>query len=269
MIPLSLQILVLSMPNPKKNFTQSQRKQGGFASLVQFFPKNQVHASRQCWNSHAKSCVAHSEDLALLDSTMNPTPTMNPTVTAPVTRGHAVDKRVRSKKKRKASLLATRDGGGEGQLKSPPESLQLVTLSTQSAASVAAKIAAANGLPAASTAKPKAKRKCHGNDDKMGEAVGEWDRIKILPNRPTKKAFAKSRGINPHSFQKYAHNDLSKRRTSGSKAGRPSIVTDGNAEFVIQHAIRADRANDGFTASQVIHNLQQLQPELAPLQASN
>ena len=89
----------------------------------------------------------------------------------------------------------------------------------------------------------------------MGEAVGEWDRIKILPNRPTKKAFAKSRGINPHSFQKYAHNDLSKRRTIGSKAGKPSIVTDDNAEFVIQHAIRADRANDGFTASQVIHNL--------------
>ena len=95
------------------------------------------------------------------------------------------------------------------------------------------------------------------------------DRIKIFPNPPKKKGFAKSRGINPHSFQKYAHNDLSKRRTIGSKAGKPSIVTDGNAEFVIQHTIYADRANDGFTARKIIHNFQQLQPELDPDQASN
>ena len=146
--------------------------------------------------------------------------------------------------------------------------MKLVKLSIKRAAAVA-KITAASTATATSTVKPKARRACHGNDNKMGEAVEEWDRIKNLPNAPKKKQFANSRGINPATFQKYAHNDLVKRRVVGSKIGRPSLVTNNNAELVIHHAIRAGSANDGITTNDIIHTLQKIQPELAPQQAKN
>ena len=73
----------------------------------------------------------------------------------------------------------------------------------------------------------------------------------------------------PSIFQKYAHNDASKRRKIGGRVGKPSVVSAPNVEFSVQHTIRADRANEGLTASDVARALLQLKPELKPIQSRN
>jgi len=42
--------------------------------------------------------------------------------------------------------------------------------------------------------------------------------------------------------------------------GRPSNVSDQNAEFLVQHTIRHDRANTGLSKTDIAWNLQELQP---------
>ena len=71
------------------------------------------------------------------------------------------------------------------------------------------------------------------------------------------------------TFEKYTHPDPSKRRTFDRGMGRPSNVSNQNAEFLVQHTIRNDRANTGLTKTDIIQNLQELQPEMAPDQAKN
>ena len=46
-------------------------------------------------------------------------------------------------------------------------------------------------------------------------------------------------------------------------------MSDENCEFLIQHTIRADRVNDGFTQAQVVVNLQSLEPDLSHTQAKS
>lgn len=120
----------------------------------------------------------------------------------------AMDTQVPSKKDKKACQSAAT----EGQRKTPPEQMPGFAYVNW----VVGKIAAA----AAAAAKPKGKRRRYDNDDKMGEWVREWDRIKNLPNPPSKTAFAKSKGLPPDTFQKYAHNDPAKRRKLGGGPGR-------------------------------------------------
>ena len=107
----------------------------------------------------------------------------------------------------------------------------------------------------------------------MEEAVAEWDELyygKILKEAGiSKTSFAELKGLSPSKYLKCAHDIKSKRRTSDGRAGRKSIVTPGNTEFLIQHAIRGDRANNGHTMTQLADNLQVLQPEIGTNQAMN
>ena len=72
-----------------------------------------------------------------------------------------------------------------------------------------------------------------------------------------------------HTFTKYVHSADKKRRAPGCAPGKNSNVSSKNCEFLIQHTIRADGANDGFTQTQVAQNLQQLEPDLSFNQAKN
>ena len=81
------------------------------------------------------------------------------------------------------------------------------------------------------------------------------------------KAFALSKGIIPFTFQKYAHNDASKRRKIGVMVVKPSVVSAYNDKSVVQQTIRADRSNKGLTAANVSRVLLQMQPVLKPIQA--
>jgi len=55
----------------------------------------------------------------------------------------------------------------------------------------------------------------------------------------------------------------------GSQVGQKSKVSEENAEFLIQHTIRADRANNGYTQAQVVCNPQQLNPDMNHIAAKN
>ena len=73
--------------------------------------------------------------------------------------------------------------------------------------------------------------------------------------------------IPQHTLMNYVHSDPKKRRALGGATGRNYNVSSKNCEVSIQHTIRADRANDGFTQTQVAQNLQQLEPDLSFNQA--
>ena len=77
-------------------------------------------------------------------------------------------------------------------------------------------------------------------DDRMKDAVEEWDNIMRLwkngeldmdkwgrvftRGKPSKRKFAAEfKNINPDTFQRYAHDDLTKRRKIGTKLGRNKI----------------------------------------------
>ena len=97
----------------------------------------------------------------------------------------------------------------------------------------------------------------------------EWDILKTSVGAPSKKSFALSKGIMPSTFQKYSHNDTSKRRKIGERVGKPSVVSAYNVEFAVQHTIHAYPANEGLTAADVVWAILQLQPELKTIQARN
>ena len=115
----------------------------------------------------------------------------------------------------------------------------------------------------------KNKRTNHTVNDAMANAVEEWFRIKDAPNAPSKAAFARQKQLKPDTFKKYVHDDPDKRRKLGRHAGRPSLLSEGNSQFLMQHTIRADRANNGLTPAQIIENMTTLQPELSQLQSRN
>ena len=89
------------------------------------------------------------------------------------------------------------------------------------------------------------------------------------PNAPSKAAFARQKQVKPDNFYKYAQYDPDKRRKLGQHAGRPSLLSKCNSQFVMEHIIRADRANNGLTPVQIIENMSTLQPELSQLQPKN
>jgi hypothetical protein len=82
------------------------------------------------------------------------------------------------------------------------------------------------------------------------------------PNAPSKAAFARQKQVKPGTFYKYVQYDPDKRRKLGQHAGRPSLLSKCNSQFVMEHIIRADRANNGLTPAQIIENMSTLQPEL-------
>jgi len=77
-----------------------------------------------------------------------------------------------------------------------------------------------------------------------------------------KLAHALKHGVPPNTFYKYVDPDRSVRQKLGSQVGQRSKVSEENAEFLVHHTIHADRANDDFAPSQVVENLQQLEPDM-------
>ena len=85
----------------------------------------------------------------------------------------------------------------------------------------------------------------------------------------SKNEHAVKHGVTPNAFYKYVDPDPKERRKLGSQVGRKSNVSKENSEFLVQHTIRADRANDGFTQAQVVENLQRLEPDINYIAAKN
>ena len=115
----------------------------------------------------------------------------------------------------------------------------------------------------------KNKRTNHTVNGAMANAVEEWFRIKDAPNVPSKAAFARQKQLKPNTFKKYVHDVPEKRRKLGRHAGRPSLLSESNSQFLMQHTIRADHANNCLTPAQIIENMNTLQPELSQQQSRN
>ena len=81
--------------------------------------------------------------------------------------------------------------------------------------------------------------------------------------------FANRRGIPPHTFQKYAHKDKSKRRALGSSMGNPTTMSVDEQEFIAQVTARADRGNDPKSRKETIDCMQELRPTLRRKQLEN
>jgi hypothetical protein len=137
--------------------------------------------------------------------------------------------------------------------------LKDVALST----SVAAKMSTV----AVSAPPTKNKRTNHAVNDAMAKAVKEWFHIKDAPNAPSKAAFARQKQVKPDIFRKYVHDDLDKGQKLGCHAGCPSLLSEGNSQFLMQHTIQADCTNNGLTPAQIIENMTTLQPKLSQLQS--
>ena len=103
----------------------------------------------------------------------------------------------------------------------------------------------------------------------MKEAVESYFQDQGKEGALTARAHAVLWKIPVDTFYKYVHKDPKKRRPVGAHTGRKMLVSEENCEFLVQHTIRADRANDGFTTTQVVANLQHLQPEMGYIQALN
>jgi hypothetical protein len=83
------------------------------------------------------------------------------------------------------------------------------------------------------------------------------------------RQIARTNQVNPSTFKKYIYNDPAKRRKLGGHAGRPSVVSKENSQFLMEHTIRADCANDGLPPQAIIQNIMTLHPELSHHQADN
>ena len=81
-------------------------------------------------------------------------------------------------------------------------------------------------------------------------------------------AVAKRHKISDRTFTTYVKNGGRRNRP-----GRKSIVSDYNTEFIAQHTVRADRANEGLTMGDIVTNVQLIhagsEHELTKQQAMN
>jgi hypothetical protein len=75
--------------------------------------------------------------------------------------------------------------------------------------------------------------------------------------------------VNPNTFKKYVNDDPDKHQKLGRHAGHPSLLSEDNSQFVMQHTIQADHANNGLAPAHIIQNMTTLQPKLSQLQAKN
>jgi hypothetical protein len=126
-------------------------------------------------------------------------------------------------------------------------------------------VAAKTSTVAVTVPPTKNKRTNHAVNDAMAKAVEEWFQIKDAHNAPLKAAFARQKQVKPDTFYKYVQDDPDKRRKLGQHAGCPSLLFKCNSQFVMEHTIGADRANNGLTPVQIIENMSILQPELSQL----
>ena len=138
-----------------------------------------------------------------------------------------------------------------------PKQKDTTTLSTS--------VAAKTSTVAVSVPLTKNKRTNHAMNDAMTKAFKEWFRIKDAPNAPSKATFARQKQVKPDTFYKYVQDDPDKHRKLGQHAGHPSLFSECNLQFVMEHTIQADRANNGLTPAQIIENMSTLQPKLSQL----
>lgn len=166
--------------------------------------------------------------------------------------GEKKDKRLRSKAARAAAKLWSR-----------PEEL-----AREAEAASIAKAGKRNISKGQDQSRPAGKRTNYSTDNKMSEAVEEW--FSLPPEqRKSKAKFARDRGLGTQSFTRRVRDDPKKRLAVDAKAGRKSLLSSNAAEFLVQHTILADRANNGFAPADVVENLLEMQPQIAPEQARN
>jgi hypothetical protein len=94
--------------------------------------------------------------------------------------------------------------------------------------------------------------------DNLREAVEYYDSRRGGDNHMSKSAVARQFGIEPRTFSFYVCDNVADRKTIGSKPGKKSIVNSEDADFIVQHAARADRANEGLRCKDIIQNLHSL-----------
>jgi hypothetical protein len=134
-------------------------------------------------------------------------------------------------------------------------------------ATLSTSVAAKTSTVAVSAPPTKNKRTNHAANDAMAKAVKEWFCIKDATNALSKAAFARQKQVKPNTFKKYVHGDPDKRQKLGRHAGCPSLLSKGNSQFLMQHTIQADCANNGLTPAQIKENITTLQPKQSQLQS--
>ena len=77
------------------------------------------------------------------------------------------------------------------------------------------------------------------------------------------------KGFKMSSFWAYARNDVALRRKPGGQVGRVPLLTTSQSNFVCQVIIHADRVNEGLAPSQVVANVQKVNPNVSKTSARN
>lgn len=221
------------MPKPQKNFTEEERKEGGYKSVGSFFkPADDKAASRNARGRRTKRRGIRKDS----------------------TDGRAAIERVRSKKARRESRKgAAPDNTTINKGASPDDGVSTKTKSN----------------PANTGAAGGAKRKDWSKDPTLEEAVKFFDNSRGEDKPLSANKVAAKFNLPPSTFKRYVSIDKSKRLKIGTKVGRKSILSEENSQFLCQVAIRADRANDGLTPADMIAKIQRVQPELTEKQAAN
>ena len=67
----------------------------------------------------------------------------------------------------------------------------------------------------------------------------------------------------------YARNDVVLWRKRGGQVGRLPLLTTSTSTFVCQVTIRAERMNKGLAPSEVVANVQKMNPNLSEMSACN
>lgn len=223
-------------------------KKGG--SIMSFFPVDQRRKEQQERDRRQKTRKAKSTE-ADRDKP--------PEKSQPPEKARAPDQRLRSK--------AQRRDAKKGKRKDPPEAQEGADGNLKRAAKPAQQEGNADAR------KPPAKkpRQLMCDDlDKLREAVEFYDANKEKGGREnSKSAVARRFGFVPRTFAKYVCDKVEDRIPIGAAPGRKSLVAKEECEFLTQHTIRADRANDGNTTTEVIDNLCRIKPDMNREQAKN
>ena len=81
----------------------------------------------------------------------------------------------------------------------------------------------------------------------------------------TKSSVARKFGLNRTAFLPYVDDNITGRKTIGSRPGRKSVVSEDHQRFLTELTIRAD----GFTCNEIISHLQTLDDNITTTQAKN
>lgn len=105
-------------------------------------------------------------------------------------------------------------------------------------------------------------RSNHSLNKKMAEAVAEWDAQGGKKGPLYMAKFASSKGLKRTLFWAYARSNVAKKRKPGSQMGKVPLLSKAQSNFLCQVVICADQANEGLTPSQVVANLQKMNPNI-------